>query len=70
MLFKISYFHILVLDRKKYGALGWNNSYDWMNTDYEMSKLIIKVKINLFRIILMNKMKKYKMNTSILLYLK
>lgn len=38
MLFALSYFHAAILERRKYGAIGWNIPYEWMTADFETSK--------------------------------
>lgn len=39
LLYSLAFFHAVILERKKFGPLGWNISYDWMNSDFEASKL-------------------------------
>ena len=38
LLFALSYFHAAILERRKYGAIGWNIPYEWMTSDFETSK--------------------------------
>jgi dynein heavy chain len=38
LLFALSYFHAAILERRKYGPIGWNIPYEWMNSDFETSK--------------------------------
>jgi dynein heavy chain len=38
MLFALAYFHAAILERRKYGAIGWNIAYQWMTADFEVSK--------------------------------
>ena len=38
LLFSLSYFHAAILERRKYGAIGWNIPYEWMTADLETSK--------------------------------
>ena len=38
LLFALGYFHAVILERRKFGAIGWNISYQWMNSDFVMSK--------------------------------
>lgn len=38
LLFALGYFHAAILERRKYGAIGWNIPYEWMTADLETSK--------------------------------
>jgi dynein heavy chain len=38
LLFALAYFHAAILERRKYGAIGWNIPYAWMTSDFETSK--------------------------------
>lgn len=38
LLFALAYFHAVILERRKYGAIGWNIAYEWMNSDFVTSK--------------------------------
>jgi dynein heavy chain len=38
LLFALSYFHAAILERRKYGAIGWNIPYAWMTADFDCSK--------------------------------
>ena len=33
MFFALAYFHAAILERRKYGAIGWNIPYEWMMAD-------------------------------------
>jgi dynein heavy chain len=33
----ISFFHSLILDRRKYGKIGWNVAYDFNESDFKIS---------------------------------
>lgn len=33
MVFALAFFHAAILERRKYGSLGWNIPYEWMNSD-------------------------------------
>ena len=33
LLFATAFFNALILERRKFGAVGWNIPYDWMNSD-------------------------------------
>ncbi|KAL8272360.1 hypothetical protein Esti_003650 [Eimeria stiedai] len=37
-LFSLALFHSLVLDRKRFGSVGWNKSYDWAVADFLVSQ--------------------------------
>lgn len=47
LLFTLAFFHAIILERKKFGPLGWNIPYEWMNSDLETSKIHLKVNYNL-----------------------
>lgn len=38
LVFALSYFHAAILERRKYGAIGWNIPYGWMNSDFQTSE--------------------------------
>jgi dynein heavy chain len=38
LFFALAYFHAAILERRKYGAIGWNIPYAWMTADLEISK--------------------------------
>lgn len=38
LVFALSYFHAAILERRKYGAVGWNIPYEWMNSDFQTSE--------------------------------
>jgi len=35
--FGLSLFHSILIERLKYGPIGWNQKYDWMNSDFTIS---------------------------------
>jgi dynein heavy chain len=43
MLFAVAYFHAVILERRKFGAIGWNIAYEWMNSDFFMSQSQVKM---------------------------
>ena len=43
MLFALAYFHAVILERRKFGAIGWNIPYEWMNSDFFMSQAQLKM---------------------------
>ncbi len=42
LLFSLAFFHAIILERRKFGAIGWNIPYDWMNSDFDTSNLQVK----------------------------
>ena len=38
LVFALAYFHSAILERRKYGAIGWNEGYQWMNSDFDISE--------------------------------
>jgi dynein heavy chain len=34
LVFSLAFFHAVILERRKYGAIGWNIPYEWMNSDF------------------------------------
>lgn len=43
LLFALAYFHAVILERRKYGPIGWNIQYSWMNSDLEVSKKQVRM---------------------------
>eukprot|EP01015_Nassula_variabilis_P031722 TRINITY_DN7218_c0_g1_i8.p1 TRINITY_DN7218_c0_g1~~TRINITY_DN7218_c0_g1_i8.p1 ORF type:complete len:428 (+),score=99.42 TRINITY_DN7218_c0_g1_i8:162-1445(+) len=37
LVYVLSYFHAIILDRRKYGKIGWNVSYDFNESDFRVS---------------------------------
>jgi len=46
LIFSLAFFHAVILERRKYGAIGWNIPYEWMNSDFETSQLQLKMYLN------------------------
>jgi dynein heavy chain len=43
MLYSLAFFHAIILERRKFGPIGWNIPYDWMNSDFDTSNLQLKM---------------------------
>ena len=37
LLYSLAFFHAVILERKKFGAIGWNIQYEWMASDLQTS---------------------------------
>ena len=46
MLFALAFFHAVILERRKFGAIGWNIPYEWMTSDFVTSKAQIFMYLN------------------------
>ncbi|KNE58518.1 hypothetical protein AMAG_04085 [Allomyces macrogynus ATCC 38327] len=40
--FSLCFFNAIIHERKKFGPLGWNISYDWSNSDLEVSLVVLR----------------------------
>jgi dynein heavy chain len=49
MTFGLAFFHAIILERRKFGALGWNIPYEWMNSDFEASRLHLNMYIEEYK---------------------
>lgn len=43
MLYVLSFFHAVIQERKKFGKIGWNVSYDFNMSDFEISYKLINM---------------------------
>ena len=38
----LAFFHSVIMERQKYGAVGWNIRYEWTVSDFQISVLMLK----------------------------
>jgi dynein heavy chain len=48
LIYALCFFHALTQERRKYGPLGFNQSYDWTTGDLEMSQKQLKMFLDLY----------------------
>jgi dynein heavy chain len=46
LVYVISFFHSVMQDRKKFGKIGWNVIYDFMESDFTISKRLLAMYLN------------------------
>jgi len=46
LFFGLAFFHAIIQERRKFGAIGWNIPYSWMNSDLQTSKMQICMYLN------------------------
>lgn len=42
LLFALAFFHAAILERRKFGPIGWNIPYEWMDSDFETCQKQLK----------------------------
>lgn len=62
MVYVVAFFHAIIQDRRKYGKIGWNISYDFNESDFRISFKLLnlylgKAKINKDEVIPWNSLK-------------
>merc|ERR1719158_2344815 len=43
LLFGLAFFHSVILERRKFGPIGWNIPYEWMDSDFQVSREQVKM---------------------------
>lgn len=43
LVYVVSFFHSIILDRRKYGKIGWNVSYDFNESDFNISSSLLSM---------------------------
>jgi dynein heavy chain len=46
LMYVLSFFHAAIMERRKYGKIGWNVNYDFNDSDFRISKDLIKLYLN------------------------
>lgn len=42
LVYGLAFFHSVIMERRKYGAVGWNIQYQWTTSDFQISVLMLK----------------------------
>jgi dynein heavy chain len=43
MLYGLAIFHAVILERRKFGPIGWNIPYEWMDSDFQVSRQQVRL---------------------------
>ena len=46
LLFALAFFHAVLLERRKYGSLGWNTKYDFSDGDWLCARQTLSLFLN------------------------
>lgn len=46
LLFSLSWFHAIIIERRRFKNLGWNVFYDFNDSDWETSENILKIYVD------------------------
>jgi dynein heavy chain len=46
LLFSLTWFHAIIIERKRFKNLGWNVTYDFNDADWETADNILKIYVD------------------------
>ncbi len=46
LIFGLAFFHAASQERRKFGAIGFNIAYEWMNSDFQVSVMQLRMYLN------------------------